>query len=283
VADLRMGCQTHGVSQSLEGGLPDSGDLAAEARGLAGHGVLRLRADNPGPLTLSGTNTWIVGRNPAYAVDPGPLIGSHIKRLLDAIDARGGLGGIVLTHDHADHAEAVEALREHDPAPLAAGRGEADVTLTEGSSFGPFEAVATPGHAADHFALIAGRVCFTGDAVLGEGSVFITPGPGALTGYLAGLERLRQRDLDVLCPGHGPAVWRPRAKLDQYIDHRSERERLLLAAIAEGRRSVEELLDGAWPDVPATLRPAAAVTLLAHLDKLEEEDRLPAGVERPSW
>lgn len=278
-----MGCQTHGVSQSLEGGLPDSGDLAAEARGLVGHGVLRLRADNPGPLTLSGTNTWIVGRNPAYVVDPGPLIGSHIKRLLDAIDARGGLGGIVLTHDHADHAEAVGALREHDPAPLAAGRGEADVTLTEGRSFGPFEAVATPGHAADHFALIAGRVCFTGDAVLGEGSVFITPGPGALAGYLAGLERLRQRDLDVLCPGHGPPVWRPRAKLDQYIDHRSERERLLLAALAEGRRSVEELLDGAWPDVPATLRPAAAVTLLAHLDKLEEEDRLPAGVERPSW
>jgi glyoxylase-like metal-dependent hydrolase (beta-lactamase superfamily II) len=283
VADLRMGCQTHGVSHSLEGGLPDSGDLAAEARRLAGHGVLRLRADNPGPLTLSGTNTWIVGRNPAYVVDPGPVTGSHIKRLLDAIDARGGLGGIVLTHDHADHAEAVGALREHDPAPLAAGATGADVTLTEGSSFGPFEAVATPGHAAGHFALIAGRVCFTGDAVLGEGSVFITPGPGSLAGYLAGLERLRQRDLDVLCPGHGPPVWRPRAKLDEYIDHRSERERLLLAAIAEGRRSVEELLDGAWPDVPATLRPAAAVTLLAHLDKLEEEDRLPAGVERPSW
>jgi glyoxylase-like metal-dependent hydrolase (beta-lactamase superfamily II) len=153
-----MGCQTHDVSQSLEGGLPDSGDLAAETRGLAGHGVLRLRADNPSPLTLSGTNTWIVGRNPAYVVDPGPLTGSHIKRLLDAIDARGGLGGIVLTHDHADHAEAVGALREHDPAPLAAGRGETDVTLTEGTRFGPFEALSTPGHATDHFALIAGRV-----------------------------------------------------------------------------------------------------------------------------
>ncbi|MFI4993721.1 MAG: MBL fold metallo-hydrolase [Solirubrobacterales bacterium] len=268
------------MSQSLEGGLPDP---AVEASRLAEHDVLRLRADNPGPLTLSGTNTWIVGRDPAYVIDPGPLNDSHLQRLFTAIDARGGLGGIVLTHDHADHAEAVGALREHDPAPLAAGRGEADVTLTEGRSFGPFEALATPGHAADHFALIAGRVCFTGDAVLGEGSVFIAPGPGALAGYLGGLERLRQRDLDVLCPGHGPPVWSPRAKLDEYIDHRSDRERLLLAALAGGRRSVEELLDGAWPDVPATLRPAAAVTLLAHLDKLEEEDRLPAGVERPSW
>ncbi len=268
------------MAPSLEGASPDP---TVDARRLAGHGVLRLRADNPGPLTLSGTNTWVVGRDPTYVVDPGPLIGSHIKRLLDAIDARGGLGGIVLTHDHADHAEAVGALREHDPAPLAVGRGKADVTLTEGRSFGPFEAVATPGHAPDHFALVCGRVCFTGDAVLGEGSVFIAPGPGALAGYLGGLERLRERDLDVLCPGHGPPVWEPRAKLDQYIDHRSERERLLLAALSEGRRSVEELLDAAWPDVPATLRPAAAVTLLAHLDKLEEEDRLPAGVERPSW
>jgi len=255
----------------------------AAAERLAAHGILCLRAENPGPLTLSGTNTWVVGRRPAYVVDPGPLIESHIERLLMAIEVRGGLGGIVLTHDHSDHAEAVEALRERDQAPLAAGRGKVDVELAEGTRFGPFEVLSTPGHASDHFALISGRVCFTGDAVLGEGSVFIAPDPGALTGYLGGLERLRERDLDVLCPGHGPAIWEPRAKLDQYIDHRLERERRLLAALAEGRRSVEELLDAAWSDVPTTLRPAAAVTLRAHLDKLEDERRLPADVERPSW
>jgi glyoxylase-like metal-dependent hydrolase (beta-lactamase superfamily II) len=280
VVDLRMGCQTHGVSPSLEGASPDP---AVEARRLAEHGVLRLRADNPGPLTLSGTNTWVVGRDPAYVVDPGPLIDSHIQRLLTAIDARGGLGGIVLTHDHADHVEAVEALRRHDPAPLAAGRGEVDVELAEGICFGPLQALSTPGHAPDHFALICGRVCFTGDAVLGEGSVFIAPDPGALAGYLGALERLRERDLDVLCPGHGPAIWDPHAKLDQYIDHRLERERLLLEALDQGRRSVSELLDAAWSDVPSALRPAAAVTLLAHLDKLEDERRLPADVERPRW
>ena len=80
-------------------------------RGAAGrYDILRLRAPNPGPLTLSGTNTWVVGRAPAWVVDPGPLLDEHVERLLDAIDARGGLGGVALTHDHADHSEAVRAL-----------------------------------------------------------------------------------------------------------------------------------------------------------------------------
>ena len=262
---------------------PATPDPAVEARRLAEHGVVRLRADNPGPLTLSGTNTWVVGRDPAYVVDPGPALDGHLDHVYAAIEASGGLGGIALTHDHADHSEAVTVLRERFPAPLAAARGEVDVRLREGVRFGPLRALATPGHAPDHYALIAQRACFTGDAVLGEGSVFIAPDPGALAGYLDALARLGALELDVLCPGHGPPVWEPRAKLEEYIAHRSERERLLLAALAEGRRSVTELLQAAWPDVPEALRPAAAVTLVAHLDKLAEEGRLPAGVERPSW
>jgi glyoxylase-like metal-dependent hydrolase (beta-lactamase superfamily II) len=252
-------------------------------RDLSDRGVLRLRADNPGPLTLSGTNTWVLGRDPAYVIDPGPLLDRHLDLLVAAIDARGGLGGIALTHDHADHSEGVAALRERRPAPLAAGRGEVEVVLGEGTRFGPLLAVSTPGHAPDHFALIYELVCFTGDAVLGEGSVFIAPDPHALAGYLDGLKRLRERNLDVLCPGHGPPIWEPRAKLDQYIEHRLERERLLLEALAAGRRSIDELLDAAWSDVPAELRPVAAVSLRAHLDKLEDEDRLPADVQRPFW
>jgi glyoxylase-like metal-dependent hydrolase (beta-lactamase superfamily II) len=237
--------------------------------------VLRLRAGNPGPLTMSGTNSWVVGRDPAWVVDPGPALAEHVEALTRALVERGGLGGIALTHDHVDHAEAVSVLRERFPAPLAAGRGSADVQLRDGVCFGPFEALYAPGHAPDHFALLAGRVCFTGDAVLGEGSVFIAPDPGALAGYLDALARLRERELDVLCPGHGPPIWAPRERISEYIDHRLERERRLLAAIAEGRRSTEELLDGAWSDVPAQLRPLAAVTLAAHLDKLAEEGRLP--------
>ena len=122
----------------------------------------------------------------------------------------------------------------------------------------------------------------TGDAVLGEGSVFIAPDPQSLAGYLEGLGKLRRLPLDVLLPGHGPVVTEPQAKLDQYVAHRLDRERRLVAALADGVRTVEELLDAAWTEVPELLRPAAAVTLAAHLDKLADEGRLPDGVQRPS-
>jgi glyoxylase-like metal-dependent hydrolase (beta-lactamase superfamily II) len=245
--------------------------------------IVGIRAANPGPFTLSGTNSWIVGRGPAWLVDPGPALDEHLAALEAELDARGGLGGIALTHDHSDHDEAVPALRTRfSGVPLAAARGDVDVRLGAGDTFGPFEALLTPGHAPDHLAFVSGTAAFTGDAVLGEGSVFVSPYPGALVAYLDGLARLKARGLEVLCPGHGPIVHDPQAKLEQYIAHRLDRERRLLAALDSGKRSVEELLGEAWSDAPAALRPAATVTLAAHLDKLDGEGRLPAGVERPS-
>ncbi len=259
----------------------DLGSEDADTERLGRRDILRLRAENPGMLTLSGTNTWVLGRGPAWVIDPGPLLDEHVVRILQAIDERGGLGGVALTHRHSDHTEAVEALLGERPAPLAAGSGPADVLLQDGVSFGPLQALSTPGHAEDHFALIASGACFTGDAVLGEGSVFVSPYPGAMSGYMDGLARLRARDdFDVICPGHGPPVWDPAAKLDQYISHRTEREQRLLAALEQGLRSTDELLDAAWADVPAALRPAAAVTLAAHLDKLEQDGLLPEDVTR---
>lgn len=268
---------------------------------LDSHDVVGIRADNPSPFTLNGTNTWVVGREPAWVVDPGPRLEAHVTAVAAEVERRGGLGGIALTHDHPDHAEALPALRERLGAvPVAAMRGAVELPLADGERAGPFEALATPGHAPDHLTFVlagsvlesAGRrgpgqdasrggIAFTGDAVLGEGSVFIAPDPGALAGYLAGLARLRERGLSLLCPGHGPLVEEPEAKIDAYVAHRLERERALLDALASGARSVDELLDAAWADAPAMLRPAAAVTLAAHLDKLGDEGRLPDGVERP--
>ena len=263
----------------------DKGDARSDAGLLRDYDILRLRAPNPGPLTLTGTNTWVVGRRPAWVVDPGPAIDSHVQRVLAAIDARGGLGGVALTHDHADHSEAVAPLLEAHPAPLAAGRRrDVDVRLADDVRFGPFQAVHTPGHAPDHYALIGDGACFTGDAVLGDGSVLITPHPGAMAGYLLALTRLRLReDFNVLCPGHGEVVWDAREKLEEYIAHRVDRENRLIVALNEGLRSVPDLLDAVWGEVPEVLRPAATATLAAHLDKLDDDEVLPRGVERPNF
>ncbi len=268
---------------SLDGEL-ELQDTQAYADLLANYDILRVLAPNPGALTLTGTNTWVVGRRPAWVIDPGPLVEEHLDQLTIAIEERGGLGGIALTHDHPDHAESALVLRERHPAPLAAARGRYDVQLAEGVQFGPFVAVATPGHAPDHHALVGEGACFTGDAVLGNGSVFISPHKGAMAGYLRALTRLRLReDFNVLCPGHGDLVWDAHTRLEEYVAHRIDRENHLLLALGEGRRKVQELLDTVWADVPEHLRPAATATLAAHLDKLEEEQVLPRGVERPRF
>lgn len=231
--------------------------------------VVGIRAPNPGPLTLTGTNSWIVGRDPAWLIDPGPALDTHLRALEDELAVRGGLGGIALTHRHADHAGALTPIAARHPGAV---RGP-----------GALEPVALPGHAPDHVVYLYRDIAFTGDAVLGEGSVFIAPDRGAMAAYLDGLTVLAARRPKLIAPGHGPLVRDPDAKLAEYIAHRNEREQRLLSALNEGRRSVAELLAGAWSEVPESLAPAAAATLAAHLDKLEDEGRLPSGVQRPVW
>jgi glyoxylase-like metal-dependent hydrolase (beta-lactamase superfamily II) len=225
------------------------------------NGVVRVRAGNRSPMTLDGTNSYLVGD---WVVDPGPSDPAHLDAIRKA--SGGNIEGVVLTHSHADHSESAGELGVPVSLP---GHGE---------EVGPFRAVATPGHSADSVCLLAGRICFTGDTVLGTGSVFIAPGGGSLSAYLDSLRRLMELDLEVLCPGHGPYVWDPQAKLEEYLSHRLDRERRLLEAIAAGLRNRDELLDAAWSDAPAELRPAAALTLAAHLEKLRDEGRLPPDV-----
>ena len=252
---------------------------------LAAHDVSLVRAANPGPLSLSGTNTWIVGHDPCWIVDPGPSLPEHVEAVLARAAERGGAAGVALTHDHPDHSDnAVEVAARAGGVPLVAARYPgATRHIGDGERLGPLEAIALPGHAPDHVCFAAGDACLTGDAVLGEGSVFVAPDPGALRSYLAGLQRLRARGFAILLPGHGPPVLDPDAKLAGYVAHRLERERALVATLDAGVRDVDGLLDAVWADTPDGLRPLAAVTLAAHLDKLEEEGRLPTGVQRPPW
>ena len=253
-------------------------------------GVALVRAPNSGPLTLSGTNTWILGE-PAWVIDPGPEDVGHVARVVEEVERRGGAAGIALTHAHLDHAASAPALRERFGVAVAAGSKpqaegpvfeepsvegfKPDIELQDGDTFGPLEVVATPGHSLDHVSFVADQVLFCGDTVLGEGSVFIAPGGDALALYMKSLERLRALELKALCPGHGPVVWDPGAKLDEYIAHRLDRERRLLDALARGLRSNDELLDDVWDDAPPALRPAAELTLEAHLEKLRGEGRYP--------
>jgi glyoxylase-like metal-dependent hydrolase (beta-lactamase superfamily II) len=227
--------------------------------------IERLTAHNPGPMTLEGTNTYLVGRDPAVVIDPGPDDPDHIDAVRSAAERRGGIATVLLTHSHGDHSDGVRALGIEPAHP------------TDGETISGLTAIATPGHAADHLCFVADRDCFTGDLILGEGSTIVGPREmgGSLLDYMSSLTRLQGLDLDVLYPGHGPEVDDPQAKIAEYIAHRQEREDRLVAALDHGERSRSALLAEVWDDVPAELRGAAAVAMQAHLEKLEDEGRLP--------
>jgi glyoxylase-like metal-dependent hydrolase (beta-lactamase superfamily II) len=231
--------------------------------------VERLTASNAGPMTLEGTNTYLVGRDPAVVIDPGPDQAEHIDAVRGAAEARGGIGTVLLTHSHSDHGGGVELLGV-DPSDPKDGETIAGLT-----------AIATPGHSADHMCFLLDGACFTGDLILGEGSTIVGPREmgGSLADYMRSLDRLRALDLELLFPGHGPEVHHPRAKIDEYIEHRMMRERRLVAALERGERSRSALLAEVWDDVPEELRGAAAVAMQAHLEKLEDEGRLPEDLE----
>ncbi|HET8638951.1 MAG TPA: MBL fold metallo-hydrolase [Solirubrobacterales bacterium] len=251
--------------------------------GAPGHpGILRLVAPNPGPMTGEGTNTYLYGAGPCTVIDPGPDDAGHIEAVSAAAAERGGIGLILLTHSHGDHTDGAERLAAAEAQRLrsqvAGPPPEAPpVILPEDEEeHGGLRAVATPGHAPDHVCLLSGGICFSGDLVLGEGSTFVPPDGGSLAAYMDSLRRLQAEPLELICPGHGPWVVDPAAKLAEYVEHREMRERRLLAALERGERSREALLAEAWDDVPEQMRPAAALVMEAHLQKLGSEGRLPA-------
>src|SRR4249919_1306910 len=229
--------------------------------------IERIVAPNPGPMTLEGTNTYLYGSGPCAVIDPGPDDAGHLEAVRVAAEERGGIGIVLLTHGHGDHAD-------------GAARLGAEVVLpADGEERAGLRAIATPGHAADHVCLLtADRVCFSGDLVLGQGSTFVPPDGGSLIAYMDSLARMQAEPIELICPGHGPWIEDPVAKLAEYVEHREMRERRLLEALELGERSQEVLLEEVWDDVPAEVRPAAALVMDAHLEKLSSEGRLPSGL-----
>jgi glyoxylase-like metal-dependent hydrolase (beta-lactamase superfamily II) len=228
--------------------------------------IVRVLAPNPSVYTLEGTNTWIVGAAPSIVIDPGPADPGHLR---EVAKGAGSVACVLLTHTHEDHAEGAHAFADLVSAPLHAWRMEGAAPIRDEQAFpaGDAEVVAlhTPGHSADHvaFHLPAEHALFTGDAVLGRGTSFIDPPDGDLAKYLASLERMRDLEPRTIYPGHGPVVLDARGKLREYVEHRAERERQVLAGLGEGPRTVDEL-------------PLAARSVTAHLRKLRTEGRVDA-------
>jgi glyoxylase-like metal-dependent hydrolase (beta-lactamase superfamily II) len=229
-------------------------------------------------MTLEGTNTYVVG---AYVIDPGPDDAGHLDAIRGA--ASGEIAGVLLTHGHSDHTAGVRALGAPMLWGVASSGDETAGLAASGQppaeypgSIGPFALVPTPGHAADHFCFVLGDVCFCGDLILGSGSSIVPPRAmgGSLSDYMRSLDAIAALDVELLAPGHGPWITDPEAKIGEYIEHRRDRERRLVAAIDAGERSRTALLARVWDDVPEPLRPAAAVAMEANLEKLAEDGRL---------
>lgn len=252
----------------------------------------RVRAANPSPMTLTGTNTYLVGAADGGAVavvDPGPDLAEHRQAIeAAAADRDAAIAAVVVTHHHHDHAEAVGWARRwrveayaFDPARIPGTRALADGAPVP---LDGLEVVARhqPGHTSDHVCLQIPRtgVVLTGDHVLGEGTTVIAWPDGDLSAYLDSLRALRALRPGALYPGHGEVIADPAAHIDALLAHRAERTRQILAALADGRDTVDTIVAQVYPGLSEGLRPAAGRSVSAHLADLERRGRVIHAGER---
>ncbi|BBL80881.1 MBL fold metallo-hydrolase [Rubrobacter xylanophilus] len=222
-------------------------------------GFRKITAPNPSPLTLEGTNTYVFA---GTVVDPGPDDEGHLER----VASEAPVEVILLTHSHPDHSAGAARLSGLCGAPvLAFGAG-----LGDGERVGELIALHTPGHSPDHLCFWhpESRTLLSGDLIAGRGSIIIAPPEGDLGSYMASLERVRTLSPARILPGHGPEVAEGTAKVEEYIAHRKERERMVLAALEAGASSLEEVVNLAYPEVTEEMRPYARLSARTHLEHL---------------
>lgn len=244
-------------------------------------------APNPSPMTLEGTNTYLLGLRgggDVVLVDPGPDLREHRMALdtaLEWLDAT--VSSVVLTHHHADHAEAAGWAAEWGaalyaftpglvPAP-AQPLGDGEMVIAGGVTL---DAVHTPGHASDHLCLRVREtgVVLTGDHVLGRGTTVVAWPDGDMRAYMASLERVGSFQATALYPGHGPSLREPAAVVAEYLAHRREREQQVMDALAAGDSTAPQIVARVYADVDPVLHPAAERSVRAHLEKLVGEGRV---------
>ncbi len=264
--------------------------------------VVVVRGLNPGPFTGPGTNTYLVGTGRPLLLDTGSGVEGYVSLLERALKEHCGVdapGDLLVTHVHPDHLGGAPAVLERFgpravsklpwpgrdervPVPITP-IGEGDRIRIEGATL---RAIHTPGHAQDHlcFYLEEEKALFTGDVILGVGTTVIPLDGGDMDDYLATLERLLDLELERIYPGHGPMILEPRQKVKEYLDHRLEREREVIAAIEGGAVTVEQMVERIYAEYPRRLYAAAGQSVTSHLIKLERESRVsrrldPAGEE----
>jgi glyoxylase-like metal-dependent hydrolase (beta-lactamase superfamily II) len=243
--------------------------------------VRLVRADNPSPMTLEGTNTYLVGDGDLLIIDPGPDDAQHLHAVRETVgDAH--VTAILLTHRHHDHSDGARTFAEAFDAHVAAFGGPdylAEVSVADGARVGGrgtfLTAVHTPGHASDHvcFVLEEENVLFSGDHVLGRGTTIIAFPDGDMAAYMASLQRVRELKPQRIFPGHGPIVDDPERVLDEYVEHRLMRERQVVEALRHGPGTPMDLVERIYTDVDPKLHAAAEFNVRAHLDKLAHEKR----------
>jgi len=263
--------------------------------------VRRIVAPNPGPFTGPGTNTYLVGIDEVAVIDPGPDDEGHIDAIVGA-SMRERVRWVLLTHTHPDHSPGTRRLVEQTGAEVLAftkrsgdkdaGDVVVDRTIGEGDSiegteFG-LEVLHTPGHAPNHlcFLLEEERALFTGDLVLEGMWSVVNPGRGGdMAVYLKTLDRLKKLRLSRICPGHGDVIEEPKARIEEYVAHRRQREQQVLKLLKKGPAKVSDIVASLYgdTDLPEQLVEAASWQIHAHLLKLKADGKVTGTSAKSAW
>jgi glyoxylase-like metal-dependent hydrolase (beta-lactamase superfamily II) len=256
-------------------------------------GVRRVMANNPGPFTFKGTMSYIIGRGQVAIVDPGPDDPAHVAALLDAVRNE-TVTHIFVTHTHRDHSPAVPAVKRATGAtvyaegphraarPLHIGEHNSldasgdrdfmpDVRLKDGEVVAgkgwSVEAVATP---ANHmaYAFREKNTLFAGDHVMAWATSIVAPPDGAMSDYMASLNKLARRGEGTYFPGHGPAIGDASRFVNYYILHRKAREAAILHRLGKGETDIPSIVRAIYIGIDPRLVGAAGLSVLAHMEDL---------------
>lgn len=256
--------------------------------------IRHYTANNPGIMTLQGTNQYVVGKENVLVIDVALSEDSNMDGIIEQAEAMGAkkIEKILLTHIHSDHCGGALALRKRCGARLGIHRSRAGYLGGEdfqyddndriGFDGGELQVLHTPGHESGHccFYEFGDKVLFSGDNILGYGTAVIRPPDGNMTDYLGSLERLLEFNISLILPGHGPLVGKPEAKIKEYIEHRMMREKQVLDALRKGRNSIGDITEMIYIGVSPALKRVAEFSVQAHLEKLIREGRVKAEAGR---